>query len=286
MEINPMDWLPHSFSRSPAWRMLRAEYRVHEKTRPDPSVDDEWTEVALKLIRSPGAFGPGHPVQAAFALWTREHESRWLLEARLLTAQSFDEIAAACSLSTAAVEAYHELFFHVRPRLDARDWVMAMAVRSAPMNDFAGPQPAGIWKYAAFTGGPRVLEVVLAVTLGRPLPAWKSETFLKNPPLEEAYFRTKVKFTLAVLTARSDHRLGSLVELGEQLRALAAEAGFAVSADPLLPLMGEILSALGCPGSGVSESPNRPTVGKALKKRAPRPAPVSVQPTRGESREE
>jgi hypothetical protein len=164
MDSQPADWLAGSFFRSPMWRMLRVSYRSQHRL---PRIDDAWVEIALRLQTTPDDRHLTPAIRAAFELWRADQTARWLLEAHLLTTRSLAEVATACELPEAAVDAFHELLFHARPRLQASDWVLAVAVRSTPANDFAGPQPRGLWKYAAFVGGPLVLDVIVAVTRKR-----------------------------------------------------------------------------------------------------------------------
>ena len=249
MDSRPIDWLPNSFSRSPAWRIRRAEYRREHTLPPDSRIDDPWVEIALKLltsthVRDRTAVTP--EVRLAYLVWQSGEILRWLLESQLLTSRTFDEVAAVCSLPKPVVEAYHFLCFDVRTHPEATDWIMVRAVESGPLNNFAGPQPAGLWKYMAFLGGPLVLDAVVAVTLNRPLPGWLRETFVTNPVLEEQRLRLKAKLAIAAMTADSAHQLGSLVELSEQLHDLEVAAGLPVGEEaPLLPVAGEFLSALG-----------------------------------------
>jgi hypothetical protein len=144
------------------------------------------------------------------------------------------------------VAAYHELFFSVRDRMQARDWVLAMAVGSHPASDFAGPQPAGLWRYAAFTGGPLVLDLIVAVTTDGPLPVWVRGTLAADHPWGEPFLRLRVKLAIAALAPSSGCRLGSLAELSEQLRDLDEKAGMVLATDrPLLPVLGDLLAAPG-----------------------------------------
>src|SRR5262249_56031887 len=54
--------------------------------------------------------------------------ARGILEARVLARQSFEEVAAACGLTPQAVEAYHDLFFAVRGRLQSWCFILIHAV--------------------------------------------------------------------------------------------------------------------------------------------------------------
>src|SRR6476620_4480541 len=48
---------------------------------------------------------------------------RQIMEARLLTSETIAEIASRFDMSPAAVDYYEKLFFHVRDRLQSKDWI-------------------------------------------------------------------------------------------------------------------------------------------------------------------
>lgn len=274
MDGHPCDWLPDSFSRSPAWRMLRAAHRLKEKVPADPHVDDGWVDVAQRLLRPAGPSHLTAAVRAANDLWVTDKAARWHLEAQLLTTRSIDEVAAACALAAPVVEAYHQLFFDVRTRLHASDWVLRLAVRSNPINEFAGPQPAGVWKYMGFAGGPLALDIVVAVTSDRPLPSWLRETFVTDPAFEEQRFRLKTKLSVAALTAKSASQLGSLLDLSEQLHDLEVSAGLeVVEEEPLFPAVGEFAAALGRLATVSPKAPTKTVPRQRTSVKRPRKSP-------------
>src|SRR5262249_51732757 len=122
------------------------------------------------------------------------------------------------------VEAYHALLFDVRPRLTARDWIAARALRPGPGNGFGGDQPGGVWKVCAYAAGPRVLEVVMAVTLNRPLPDWVHAPGGRRTPEREARLRLSCKLLVAALATPSAEGLRALGAIAGQARTLAADA--------------------------------------------------------------
>jgi hypothetical protein len=285
MDGRPCDWLPDSFSRSPAWRLLRAAHRLKEKVPADSHIDDEWVDVAQRLLRPTGPSFASDAVRAANDIWAADKAARWHLEAQLLTARSFGEVAAVCAIASPVVEAYHQLFFDVRNRLHASDWVLHLAVRSNPLNDFAGPQPAGVWKYMGFMGGPLVLDIVVAVTSDRPLPSWLRETFVTNPAFEEQRLRLKTKLSVAALTAKSASQLGSVLDLSEQLHDLEVAAGLeVVEEEPLFPAVGEFLAALGRLATVPPKAPSKaaPSQRTSMKRSRNSPQPTESGGTRRE----
>ena len=269
------DWLPDSFYRSPFWRVLRASYLLETGLPADATIDDDWVAVAkdlLAAIERHDLSTVPEAVRAAYEVWAADQMPRWLVEAQLLTPRTLDEIATECALAEPVVHAYAELFFDVRSRLQARDWVMSLAVRSHPMNDFAGPQPAGLWKFFAFTGGELVLDVVVAVTLNRPLPEWLRSQFTTNPRVEEQRLRLKVKLAIAALTAKGVYELGTVVEMAEQLRDLDKVAGVPVNeAESLTPLVREFFTMLSRPQPAGQEAGVRTPAQDTITVREPDP---------------
>ena len=92
---------------------------------------------------------------------------RWEVEARILAGQIDDEIAKSCNVSAAAVGRFESLFFHVRPFLGASDWISLRAIRPG-----TPPNLGFAWKHIGYRYGPKVLDVVIAVSLDEPLPGW------------------------------------------------------------------------------------------------------------------
>src|SRR4051794_18494944 len=151
MDVEPGDWLPDSPGRSPAWRWLRALRRHDRGAPPDRHFDDAWVGRACTCLARPGG-ARGRAAAAARALWEGAGRGRaggagggpaaaaggggggaggarrGRLEAGLLPPEPLARVAAAAGVPRAVADAYHALFFCVRPRLAARDWVLARAV--------------------------------------------------------------------------------------------------------------------------------------------------------------
>ena len=86
---------------------------------------------------------------------------RVILEARLLAQVPIPEIAARHGLSEEAVQLYTNLFFDVLPRLNARDWILSLAIgrprRDESELEFAARQ---VKSYAYFMG-PVILDLLV-----------------------------------------------------------------------------------------------------------------------------
>jgi hypothetical protein len=82
------------------------------------------------------------------------------LQARLLTGEPLVETATHVDLPLATVEAYENLFFSVRDRLRARDFIVRRALGWVPGSD---PSEEAITRAFAYFGGPVVLDLILEV---------------------------------------------------------------------------------------------------------------------------
>jgi hypothetical protein len=107
-------------------------------------------------------------LHAAHRLYEHGAELRFEVEARLLARQSADEIAASTRLLPPTIDAYEAIFFNVRDRLNAGDWVVGTLIGQG-LTSGIGPWPVSeVWKVLASAGGSPVLDVVLAATSERP----------------------------------------------------------------------------------------------------------------------
>lgn len=182
--------------RGPRWRLDRALELVDRVDRPGRTGrhDDSFvrglrrfllqyraSEDAAARTRL-AAEGPG--LYWAWDLYQRKAagdaagaNKATLLEARLLAAQDDAEIAAEAGTLPETVRWYHALFFDVRPRLAAHDWVVTEvlvpafeAVRVKGKDKFgndrlnhpvASPYFDSTLKWFAYFGGPRLLDYVM-----------------------------------------------------------------------------------------------------------------------------
>jgi hypothetical protein len=249
-------WLPGGFC-SADWRWQRACWLQETGQSPDRRLDDAWVSRARHFLDAWGGryddTGLGRAdrrdpaVEQALQLARADPPfDRWRLEAYLLTTVPLEAVARHCALPAATAQAFHELFFDVRPRLGARDWIALRALRSGPGNGCGGEQPGGVWKVCAYAAGPRVLEVVMAVTLNRPLPDWVHAPGGRLTPEREFRLRLSCKLLVTALTTPSAEVLRALVSIAGQARILAAgAAGPPAHADGLLPAMQDFLQGLG-----------------------------------------
>jgi hypothetical protein len=270
MDHKPTTWLPDSPFRSPAWRWERATWLYEHGGPTDKRIDDAWVARARDFLAARGRRAQARPtrrrraddahIQAALDLWQADPPApRWRLEAHLLTGAPLDEVTRLCDLSVEVIETFHQLFFEVRPRLRATDWIMMHAVGTYWLKGFAGLPIGALWKWAAYTAGPRALEVVVALTTEARLPAWVREGLAGNA-YAEARLRLLGKLTLGAMRADSPAEWDALIRARDQLQRVDRQAQGAREEPPdMLRAMEQFL----CTGSRRRRRGRRPDVERA-----------------------
>jgi hypothetical protein len=186
----------------PEWRWLRG-CQVHEQIREHPRRQrrPDWDALqpllalteALKPI---GRKKPTVPVSqellAAYRLYEASGPSRWEVEARILARQSDDEIAAATGLAAGTVSHFERYFFDVRDRLPASDLVLMGIIGYEPFGGIREGDLRKLWRFYGFSAGPKMLDLVMAVSQDRPLPAWAIESAPSQADIDDLVRSTKL----------------------------------------------------------------------------------------------
>ncbi len=135
---------------------------------------------------------------AAHQLYQSQSPSRWEVEARILAGQADDEVALSTGHPPAVVAAFERFFFNVRDRLAATDCILINVIGHDPLQGFEEADLRGLWQYFGFMAGPKMLELVMAVTLDRPLPDW----VVAEAPNAAAIEHLRTSMKLAILATR------------------------------------------------------------------------------------
>ncbi len=247
MDTDPVHWLPGSFFRKPEWRWLRAEYLVATGRRLDPRIDDDW----VALVRTALAGGRGDRSKAAAVTAARGVRAGdpavWgELEARLLTEEPLDPVAERFVLPVTVIEAYEAAFFAVRPMRRATDWLLTRAVGYRPLRGFTRPQPTATRKLAAVAGGALLLDVVVAATSGRPLPAGCLTGAGPRRSYADARIRLLADLWARSMAATTDEEFARVAKAHRQLRDLDARvAGHPADVPAVVLMMEQLLDAVG-----------------------------------------
>lgn len=100
----------------------------------------------------------------ALSMFERDTSDRSILnilEARLLTGEADKPIADEVATYPEAVAWYERLFFNVRDRLRARDWILRKAIMPAVDNSWEGNDVELSLKYFGYFGGKILLDFIL-----------------------------------------------------------------------------------------------------------------------------
>ncbi len=234
MEYDPMHWAPASFFRKPEWRLLRAEYLIATGRQRDPRIDDVWVAHTKMALTGRGSRrSKAHAIRAARCIRVGDRDRKGELDARLLTMEPLAVIAERLGLPLAVAEAYAEVFFAVRSKRRAADWLLSRAVGFSAVSGFTSPLPWSGWKLAALAGGSTLLDVVIATTTDRPMP----NSFIKQVgawrPQEDIRLRVRVWLWLASLAAITDEQFAAVLRARRQFCDL--DTGFAGPTAPVSP---------------------------------------------------
>jgi hypothetical protein len=223
--------LPQDPFVRPDWRHLRATCLVAEGRRADHRRDDDRSREAWRLYRDlqgadearRAALLEATPLGHAYAVYASTKPLRRdELEARLLARQSDGEIAGRMGLAAAVVAAYHDVYYCVRPRLDAAFYILTVAMDEKLHRNLTEDDRGLILKLFAYQQGPLVLDLLLDF--------WAHPPHMPNDPGQlgpEAFaalaLKLRLKALLFVLTAPADARLlrmyAVIQDLLEQLGA-------------------------------------------------------------------
>jgi hypothetical protein len=161
----------HNPVRALQWRWNRACWLAKRYRYAPRCQDDPQTLQAFRFIRAMNAYRtaasrnqarkdfPDHA--AAHAIYRTDNRTRLAVECRVLARESTEEIAHELSLPVSVVAAYEDVFFDVRSRLAARDWIILRALGRPYVNIKGEPNVGAIARLFSFMGGPLIVREVL-----------------------------------------------------------------------------------------------------------------------------
>jgi hypothetical protein len=179
---------PNPF-RTPKWRLERVVYLVGHRPDSRPGRhDDHYVRIYWQVLRALAAAGDDrakrevvfrdypHVCRAHGLHYSPDLERRQILEARLLTQETIEEIATRFDAAPQVIEYYEQLFFHVRDRLQCSDWIRKVILGPCSIyrRDKKGLTPDEQRGYAyrlfAYFGGPLVLDAAISGLVSATLP--------------------------------------------------------------------------------------------------------------------
>ena len=213
------------------WRWRRAE-RLHQDHRKPGDYDDDLVHAAYELQRDTREGAPltrrrralQTDLGRALLLHKESGVQRDELEARLLAGEGDQTIGGKTGVKPGVVLAFHAVFFDVRARLNASDWILIGALAG----DRDGSPEGALWRWAGWTGGPVLVDLLVADFRHRWWDHWPDH------PQIAAGIRTLMTFSC---TPMADP--GFLVSL-RQLEDLAVARAEDVSAQTLAVLAAQV----------------------------------------------
>lgn len=228
----------------PDWRWTRAG---QPQSHYAENQSDKWIARARALRLDPKSEPSSPELRQAIELRHEpEPRRRNEVQSLLLTRMAFSDIAERCRLPLKTVEAFAALFFDVRDRLRARDWIFLRAIGCGPWNGFGGEMPGGLWRYAAYTGGVDAFDLVFAVTTNRPVPDRLLPVESRERRVAEVRLRLAAELWIALSTARTDADAAVVLNIRRQLRTLERKRESRLAEDnELLGTMENFLLTMG-----------------------------------------
>jgi hypothetical protein len=280
--MNSLTYAKYNPFRTPEWRADRAMTLVGNQPRRRRALrtDDVWVrEYAWFLARYLPA-GENDNEEAKEQLFVRnpglyfaqeihfneDYEWRAILQARLLTNDSYENIAKGLATMPSAIEAYEAVFFNVRDRLDSHDWIVKTVLGTAM--DRAANREGTLtehqrnmtYKLFGYFGGPLILDAIISGFNRGTLPTRKTEvagwfdSTVKNLLRSKAAVAARVfevnKFNvmqlfeiqLGVITSdlqAKSQQSGPVSPLVKNVQALLEMSPWALAKDPNAPMTPE-----------------------------------------------
>ena len=159
----PVELRPKRPDRRVDWRWRRAEWRLRTKSRRGEREDDA---SVLRAIRALRWLGRGRSdkdpdvVRAHTLLWP-DYWIKAELEARILANQSIRAISATMGISQEVIAVFEAMFFDVRGRLAAQDWVMHSVLGSTIDPAWKPHDVMRAWREIGYLFGPGLLNVLV-----------------------------------------------------------------------------------------------------------------------------
>jgi hypothetical protein len=164
--------------RAPNWRWLRAVQIDTGGPRATRAVDGEagfaWIRRASRMKRRYEKAGNrpdalyrliqyDRDMFWAHSMWLDEKSPmRWAIEACVLAGMTSQQIAAKIGTNAEIIEAYENVFFDVRDRLNDKLYVVNVVMADAVTRGISERQYDLLWKLFGYQGGPYVLESVIS----------------------------------------------------------------------------------------------------------------------------
>jgi hypothetical protein len=227
------------------WQIVCSQ--VHRRLRPTAIEQDPWIERGHHFLQAlldcrddadrEELARQAPDVHAAYNLFRSDSKFlRGRLEGYLLTGCPFPEIAQACGLSLAAVEAYERLFFWVRERLKARICIATVAFDDKFWDGMTADDVDLLLKKAGLLGGKALLErMIRYYTSGWRVP--KQLAGQSHEQLSELYSMFAVHGLILawVQPIEENARVEFVMDMCKELKKLVDDMAACTAAPARLP---------------------------------------------------
>ncbi|MCB9924410.1 MAG: hypothetical protein H6822_19685 [Planctomycetaceae bacterium] len=166
---NPRAFLNYArwhYRRPVDWRWQRAQRLVRDGKWPIAGADGPWgVETYRYADARRSLFGKYYftdrmiDLHAAYKLSNDDSPRRWELEARILARENINRVAEKTGIAVSTIEAFAAAFFHVWPRIDARDYIHSVVIDSR--RPWTPTRVRDLWCYFGYSGGPLVLDAII-----------------------------------------------------------------------------------------------------------------------------
>jgi len=164
------------------------------------------------------------------------------VEARILAGQTDVEIAALTSLDPLVIAAFESLFFCVRDRLQAGDWIATVVIGPGLRCGFASDEMPLLLRAFGYYAGASILELVMAVTENRPLPVWVQPPPGVDRESFESRLRLSVRLVVALRMMQSSDDAAEVRRLYRAYRCMAQDCGTETADDQKIEVMLDFLA--------------------------------------------
>lgn len=224
-DLDDLDYVPiprpRDLLRELHWRWQRAVYLAGLPRLPSDG-DDPKTLAVVDYIRgrqrgaccdSSRRVETVAAIDGAITLARSNDRTRWEVEARILARQTDDEIATRTGLAPAVVGWYEVLFFNVRDRLNARDWIICRAIGSG--FSVACQDLGQVLRAVGYLGGPAALDVMLAASAETPQ---QTEGVSPDPMLRDDDLLASARLLKSLLLLPLTTGLRELIQLRDHFQ--------------------------------------------------------------------
>ena len=166
----------HNPFRPPDWRFKRARWLIQSKKQARLVQDDAITKAVRRYLMLKDKCKDDTDIMALESkfpgiFWadeiyrTENMDTRWSVEARLLSRQSLEDIASKCNTTAETIMWYERVFFNVIPHLDRLDYIVNVVMGQSVHSGLYERDYDLLWKMLGYSYGPIFLDaLILPVT--------------------------------------------------------------------------------------------------------------------------